>query len=132
MAMGGEDQVGKDRQALEWLFFEGATSEKKSNVTIDTYEKKIMEIWNVKSRQARTIKRQHEVEGWIQSKKAPKISKIWICFNPKSSLVLPATGALPIQKIYNNIVKEIDSGIIATNTPIATKKAFIIPNMSVT
>lgn len=62
-------------------------------------------------------------------KKPRKYLRYGYCFNPKSSLVLPATGALPIQKIYNNIVKEINSVSIATNAPITSNDLYTIPHM---
>jgi hypothetical protein len=116
---GWAGSVGKDRQILEWLYSTGSTSENNSNITIVDYEKKIMTIWNVQDRRARTIKQEHESKGWIKSKKAPKISKIWVCFNPKLTQALPALPATIIQEKYDEIVKEIESTIatIAPNAP---------------
>ena len=106
---GWAGSIGKDREVLEWLHSTGATSENNSNISIDDYEKKIMGIWNVRERQARTIKKEHESKGWIKSKKAPGISRVWFCLNPKSSAASPAIGARPIQEKYDEILKEIDT-----------------------
>lgn len=106
---GWAGSVGNDRIILEWLHSKGATSENNSNVSIGEYEKKIMEICNVKDRRARSIKQEHESKGWIKSKKSPKNSKVWISFNPKTLQAIPAIGALPIQEKYDEILKELDT-----------------------
>jgi len=125
---GWAGSVGKDRQILEWLYSTGATSENNSNISIDEYEKKIMEIWNVQDRRARTIKQEHESKGWIKSKKAPKISKVWVYSNTKTTQALPAIEARTIQKKYDEILKEIDS-MTAYNASIAPNKNKEIPHM---
>lgn len=100
----------KDQEALEWLYEIRATSEESSNISIKEYEDKLMEIFNVKSRQAQKYKNKHESKGWIKSKKGPNVSKVWLNFDPEESErigALPALGA-PYQQ-YQKIVKNLKS-----------------------
>ncbi|MCE7699825.1 MAG: hypothetical protein K8E24_013750, partial [Methanobacterium paludis] len=73
--------VKEDQEILKWLHENGATSLKTSKISIKEYQEKIMEVYNVKGRQAQRYKAQHENKGWIKSKQG-KNSKVWITFKP--------------------------------------------------
>ena len=105
---GWQGARSKDQEALKWLYEKGATSEEESNVSIQEYEDKLSEIFNIKDRQARKYKNKHETKGWVKTRKAPNISKIWLGFRPNPSDPLPALPAIgaPYQE-YKKLVKKI-------------------------
>jgi hypothetical protein len=99
----------KDQELLKWLYEKGATSEENSTVSIKDYEDKIMEIFNVKDRQARKYKTKYELRGWVKSKNAPNISKIWLTFTPDVSETTPASPASPAPyHRYQKIAKKVE------------------------
>lgn len=100
----------KDQEVLKWLYEKKATSEENSTVSIQEYEDKIKETFNVKDRQARKYKKAHESRGWIKSKNAPNISKVWLTFTPNMSETSPASPASPAPyHRYQQITKNIES-----------------------
>ncbi len=116
----------KDQEALSWLQEKGATSEKASKVSIKEYENKLREIYNVKSRQAAKYKNKHQSNGWIKSKKAPNVSKVWLNFEPESN-PLPALHVTDApHRAYKKIVEKYRhkkipySNNVAGNAPIAS------------
>jgi hypothetical protein len=101
----------KDQESLRWLHEKGAISENVSKVSIKEFEDKLRGIFGVKERQARKYKNKYEENGWIKSKTAPNISKVWLTFDPIKDWDITeateATGA-PYQK-YRSLVKKIES-----------------------
>ena len=73
----------KDKEILKWLNDQGASSREKSKVSIKGYKDKIMEVYNVKEKQAGRYKAKHEENGWIESKKGQHDSKVWLKFKPE-------------------------------------------------
>lgn len=104
---GWQGARSKDQDALRWLQEMGATSEENTMVSIKDYEDKLGEIFNVKERRARTHKNRHESQGWIKTKKAPSISKVWLTFNPEDTHLTEATDE-PYQE-YLKISRGIQS-----------------------
>lgn len=100
----------KDQDVLKWLYEKKATSEEDSTISIQQYEDKIKETFNVKDRQARKYKNKHESRGWIKSKNAPNISKVWLTFTPDVSDASPASQVSPAPyHMYQKIAKNIES-----------------------
>ena len=75
--------VKKDQDILKWLHEQGATSYDTSNISINEYKEKIKEIYHVQDKQAQKNKKQHEENGWIESKKGQHDSKVWLKIQPK-------------------------------------------------
>ena len=96
----------KDQEILKWLYEQGATTEESSNVSIQKYEDQLMDLYNISDRQSRTYKSKHESNGWIKSKNAPGISKIWLTFNPHLTESTGATLATPAP--YHNYQKLVE------------------------
>lgn len=74
--------MGQDRSILEWLAERGATSEEKSNVTIDEYEKKIQEVMKYSEAGARKRYQRHRKNGWIESNQRQQTTRVWLSFKP--------------------------------------------------
>jgi hypothetical protein len=82
----GENWAGavkKDQDILKWLHEKGATSMNTSTVSIKDYKEKIMDLYNVKEKQAGRHKTRHEESGWIKSKKGQHDSFVWLTFEPE-------------------------------------------------
>jgi hypothetical protein len=75
--------IKKDQDILKWLHEQGATSYDTSNISINEYKEKIKEIYHVQDKQAQRNKKQHEENGWIESKKGQHDSKVWLKIQPK-------------------------------------------------
>ena len=104
----------KDKELLKWLHEQGATSKENSKVSIKEYKEKIMEVYNVKEKQAGRYKAKHEEKGWIESKKGQHDSKVWIKFKPKieSSLGLNKVRVdKDFRDKYTEIINKYDSVI---------------------
>jgi len=95
----------KDKELLRFLYDEGATSREESTVSIVAYENKIQDVFEVEKRQSINIKRKHERNGWIKSKKGKHDSLVWLEFEPD---VRPARDAMQptiLKKFYLDKIK---------------------------
>lgn len=104
----GENWAGavkKDQEILKWLHEKGATSKETSKVSIKDYKDKIMDLYNVTERQARRYKIQHEVNGWIKSKKINMIQKYGLHLNLKKNLRVMSEGTEWTRSLGKNIWK---------------------------
>lgn len=84
---GWQGAEAKDQEALNWLYEKGAV-DIDSAVNAADYENKIMELFNVKIRRSRDIIKNHQERGWIVRKRSSHSSKIWIGFEPESSIAV--------------------------------------------
>lgn len=107
---------GKDGEALDWLIEEEAVSYDSSNVSIQNYEDKIMEIYNVGERQAIRIKQKHVDNGWIKSKKGHGVSSVWLISDIKSGQEvqnlhdIDEIDDMSLQDKYDEIIQDFMSG----------------------
>lgn len=74
--------TGKDQVALEWLAWEGATSEQNSNVSIEKYIQRLAELMVLSHSGARKRYTLHRQRGWIKTKRYSHSSKVWLAFKP--------------------------------------------------
>ncbi len=75
--------VGKDQEALSWLYNQGAFSEESSKVSIKDYIEKVSEIFTVKEDGARKRYQKHKEKGWIESKQTGSHdSVVYLNFTP--------------------------------------------------
>jgi hypothetical protein len=103
--------IGSDRSVLEWLALKGATSEEKSGVTINEYEKKIRELTGNSESGARKIYNRHRKKRWIESRQRQQTTRVWLAFKPPEESVYDSLGDLgdPVTLAYQEIVKRIES-----------------------
>jgi hypothetical protein len=106
----------KDKELLRFLYDEGALSREESTVSIVAYENKIQEVFEVEKRQSINIKRKHEDNGWIASKKGKHDSKVWLEFEPD---VRPARDAMQFPKLKKSYLEKIKNYIPDCITPLA-------------
>ena len=101
----------KDKELLVWLHDKGASSLENSTVSIGEYEEKIQEVFEVQLRQSINIKRKHERNNWIKSKKGAHKSWVWLGFTPHSR---PARGEMQtedFEKFYLERIKNLPNCI---------------------
>lgn len=101
--------TGHDRSILEWLALRGATSEEKSGVTINEYQKKIQEVTVYSESGARKHYRRHKNRGWIESRQRQQITKVWLKFKPPQEASDNLLG-VPVSLAYKEIVKKVEHG----------------------
>lgn len=101
--------TGHDRSMLEWLALSGATSEEKSGVTIDEYQKKIQEVTGNKESGARKRYQRHKKNRWIESNQRQQTTRVWLAFKPPEEydeLLGDLDDRVPLA--YQEIVKKIE------------------------
>ena len=111
----------KDKELLRFLYDVGATSREESTVSIIAYENKIQEVFEVEKRQSINIKRKHERNGWIKSKKGKHDSLVWLEFEPD---VRPARDAMQptnLKKFYLDKIKNYVPDCMLPLTPLEDK-----------
>ncbi len=96
----------KDKEVLRWLKNKGAESFETSETSIKDYIDKIMDVFQVKERQARNIKQKHEEKEWIKSKQEQHDSKVWIRFKPKTRVASMAMQPQDFEKFYLDKIKK--------------------------
>lgn len=107
----GEGWEGADKKAqkvLAWLYENDATSYESSKISIKEYKERIMEVYNVKERQARRKFDEHKEKGWIDSKKGQYDSWVWLAFQPDIN-TLSEKRKVRVDKVYNEKYQEIIS-----------------------
>lgn len=74
----------QDRKFLRWLFKNGATSQKKSDITIAGYQEHIAEEENISEGAARKRYQKHKERGWVKGKQVgPHDSRVWLSVDPQ-------------------------------------------------
>jgi len=114
----GENWAGavkKDQDILKWLHEKGATSMNTSTVSIKDYKEKIMDLYNVKEKQAGRHKTRHEESGWIKSKKGQHDSKVWLAFEHEKESSSDVRGDrvdMEFKDKYMEIIKKYNAEIV--------------------
>jgi hypothetical protein len=113
---GWQGAEAKDQEALNWLYEKGAINED-SAVKVGDYENQIMELFNVKIRRSREIIKNHVERGWIVRKRSSHSSKIWIGFEPESSIAVNCNLHRGDQSIANkdNSINSINYYLLYNN-----------------
>lgn len=104
----GDDLDTKDHEVLKWLSQQNATSEENSKISIKQYHEKIMEIFNVKEKQASRHKNRHVKMGLIETKKGQHDSKVWLKSTSDNAgrEVSMVRGDTKFYKRYEEIIKK--------------------------
>ena len=112
---------GNDQELLNWLYSQGATSQETTTISIKSYLNKIQEVCNVGKRQAQNIKKGHEKNGWIKSKKGAHDSQLWIDFEPVKNArgVMQLPGPEKIQDFEEYYNESIKNNVSESVTPLA-------------
>jgi len=69
---------------LEWVWFNGGSSEEDTELKIEQVQDKIMDVWGVWSeRQAKRIYSKLKDKGYLKDYHSSGVSKCWLAFNPR-------------------------------------------------
>ena len=108
----GDDWKGAvemDRKALGWLYKNNALSESSSSVSIAQYKKILMKIFNVSERTVGRYIKKYRARNWIETKKGKHDSKVWLKFEPESSMDIHdrvVRGDTDPVKTYKNVTRK--------------------------
>ncbi len=80
---GWQGADGKDQQALEWLFAQGARDESSSTTSIADFKKAISKIHGVGADQAHKKHLKYLKKSWIATRQGFQTSCVWLAFIPK-------------------------------------------------
>lgn len=96
---GWKGALTNNQICLRWLHDQGATSLDDTQVSISDYKNKIIQVFNVKERQAGNIKNKHLEQGWIKTKKGKHDSYVWLNFKPETRDARDASNRLKIKNL---------------------------------
>lgn len=99
--------MGHAKRCLEWLYEQGATSEEKSEITIEQFNDFVADVYKIKDRQAREKVRHLKDRGWIKLKQIYQGSKVWLAFEPKN-ITHGGDGGKGGNEVYDSLCDDYD------------------------